>query len=140
MEKADFIYQGKVIFDPLDPDIQLRYEKQRYLKRIVPQIKELEKEIKKNRKETAKEKQETFKFLMQERKNYRTLKFQYEDGEVYPKEISPPNIIYIQSAEPHIIITDWSDENPDWYRMSDLIKGFAEEKHTIGKEERRFPF
>jgi hypothetical protein len=129
MSKADFVYMGKFSFDQLSPDIQLEFEKDKYRRGIIPQIKELEKEINKNKKETAKEKQKIFKFLMKSRKNQRTWKFQYENGDVYPKEISAPDIRYIQYAEPHVIITDWYDENLDWYIMPHLIKGFAEEAY-----------
>jgi hypothetical protein len=129
MGNADFIYIGENSFDQLSPDIQLKFEKHKYQRGIIPQIKELEKEIKKNKKETVKEKQEIFKFLMQSRKSHRTLKFQYENGEIYPKEISAPDIRYIQYAEPHVIITDWYDENLDWYTMPHQIKGFAEEAY-----------
>ena len=129
MKKADFVYQGTFSFEPLDPQKQIEYEKLKYQKGIIPNIKELEKEIKKNKKETQKEKQKTFKFLMQTRNNHRTWKFEYENGEVYPKDVSLPNIRYIQYAELHVIITDWYDENPDWYRMPKLIKGFAEESY-----------
>lgn len=129
MSEADFVYQGKGSFGKLSLNMQLEYERHKYLRGIIPQIKELEKEIKKNKKETAKEKQETLKFLMQTRNNHRTWRFQYENGEVYPKEISAPDIRYIQYAEPHVIITDWYDEHPDWYRMPHLIKGFAEESY-----------
>ncbi len=129
MKKADFVYQGKGTFGPLDPNTQLEYEKHKYIRGLIPQIKELEKEIKKNKKETSKDKQDTFNFLMQTRKNHRTWRFQYENGEIYPKEISPPDIRHIQYAEPHVIITDWYDDNPDWYRMPQLIKGFAEEAY-----------
>lgn len=129
MEKADFVYQGKGTFGPLSLDIILEYEKNKYLRGIIPKIKELETEIKKNKKETATDKQETFKSLMKTRKNHRTCKFQYENGEIYPKEISPPDICYIQYAEPHVIITDWYDKNSNWYRMPQLIKGFAEEAY-----------
>ncbi len=127
MGKADFVYQGKGTFGPLSSDTQLQFEKHKYLKGIIPQIKELQKEIKKNKNQTAKDKKETYKFLMQSRINHRTWPFEYENGEVYPKEVDAPDIRYIQYAEPHVIITDWYDDNPDWYRMPSLIKGFAEE-------------
>jgi hypothetical protein len=129
MKKADFVYQFKGTFGPLSPDRQLELEKHKYLRGILPRIKEMEKEIKEVKKETAKDKQEAFNFLMQIRKNHRTWRFQYENGDIYPKEVSPPNIRHIQYAEPHVIITDWYDENPDWYRMPHLIKGFAEEAY-----------
>jgi len=128
-KKSDFLYQGKGTFGQLDLDVQLTYEKHKYLRGIIPQLRELEKEIKQNKKETEKEKKETFDFLMKTRSNHRTWRFEYENGEVYPKEVSPPNIRFIQYAEPHVIITDWYDDNPDWYRMHNLIKGFAEESY-----------
>lgn len=129
MKNADFIYQGKGTFDQLDSDTQLTYEKHKYIRGILPQLKELEKEIKQNKRETNKEKKETFDFLMQTKSNHRSFRFEYENGDVYPKEVSPPDIRFIQYAEPHVIITDWYDENPDWYRMHHLIKGFAEESY-----------
>jgi len=129
MTKSDFVYRGKVAFDTPDQNTILEYEKHKYMKGIIPRIKQLEKELKKNKKETIKEKQETFNFLMQTRKNHRTWKFKYENGEVYPKEVSPPDIVCIQYAEPHVIITDWYDENHEWYGMPHLIKSFAEEAY-----------
>lgn len=129
LEKADFVYMFEDSFDRLSPEIQLKFEINRYSRGIIPQIKELEEEPQKNRKETVKEKREIFKFLMQSRKDHRTLKFQHENGEIYPKEIPAPDIRYIQYAEPHIIITDWYDEELDWYTMPHQIKGFAEEAY-----------
>lgn len=129
-KKADFKYEFSGEFDPTFSPIDIKeYEKKKYLEGILPKIEKLKEEIKKNKKPTKKEKMENFKFLMRTKSNHRTWTFEYENGEVYPKNIEEPDIRVIQYAEPHVFITDLYEEDKDWYHMPNLIRGFAEEAY-----------
>jgi len=129
-KEADFKYQFTGTFDPtFSPIDMVEYEKKKYLEGILPKIKELKEEIKKNKKQTQKEKIKDFEFLMSTKANHRNWTFEYETGDIYPKEIDKPDIKIIQFAEPHVFITDLYDEDKDWYHMPNLIKGFAEESY-----------
>jgi hypothetical protein len=128
-KKPNFVFKGSFMFDPtFNPIDTLKYEKMRYLKGIKPQIEKLEKEISTNSKKSSSN-QKLFELLINSKYNHRHTTFQYEKGEIYPKNIPFPRIYYIQYAEPHVIITDLSDQNPDWYTMPKLIQGFAEEAY-----------
>ncbi len=127
---ADFKYQFTGTFDPHFSPLDMKeYEKKKYLEGILPKIKKLKEEIKKNKKLTQKEKLGNFDFLMNTKSNHRNCTFEYETGEIYPKEIDEPDIRIIQFAEPHVFITDLYDDNKNWYHMPNLIKGFAEESY-----------
>ncbi|MEM0149192.1 MAG: hypothetical protein QW346_02925 [Candidatus Micrarchaeaceae archaeon] len=107
--------------------LMLAYEKEKYKKYVLPSIKELKKELKaKGVKEDEQSKdyaQELFKQKLQSRH----LTIKYENGDVYPKDVKPPNIYYIQEPEPHVLITGESDVEEDWYKLHDIIQDFAEE-------------
>lgn len=124
MSKNIFKFIGSINFDPLSPEEQLKLEILKYKKGISPQLERMKGLDKKKV-----DKEKYFDSLMQAKSNHRNLQFEYGEGEVYPKDISAPDIQYIQYAEPHVIITDWYDEEHDWYRMPQLIKGFAEESY-----------
>ena len=128
-KQADFQYQFSGEFDTSFDENMLKIEKARYVKGILPKIEELKEEIKKSKKPTKKERIENFEFLMKTKSNHRNWTFEYENGEVYPKDIEEPDIRVIQHAEPHVLVTDLYDENKDWYRMPKLIKDFAEESY-----------
>ena len=129
-KQADFKYEFSGEFDPtFSPFDMKEYEKKKYLEGILPKIEKLKKEIKKKKKPTKKEKRETFEFLMNTKANHRNWTFEYENGEVYPKDVEEPDIRVIQYAEPHVLITDLYDEDKDWYHMPNLISGFAEESY-----------
>jgi len=127
---AHFKYQFTGTFDPsFSPFDMKEYEKKKYLEGILPKIEELREEIKKNKKLTRKEKASNFEFMMNTKSNHRNWTFEYENGEVYPKDIDEPDIRIIQYAEPHVFITDLYDEDKDWYHMPNLIKEFADESY-----------
>jgi len=129
-KQADFKYQFTGTFDPNFSPIDMKeYEKKKYLEGILPKIEELREEIKKNKKQTQKEKLKNFEFLMNTKSNHRNWTFEYETGDIYPKDIDEPDIRIIQFAEPHVFITDLYDEDKDWYHMPNLIRGFAEESY-----------
>lgn len=52
---------------------------------------------------------------------------------MHPKDIVPASIVlhpnFIQFPEPHVIITDQSDADEEWYRLSSVIPHFAEEAY-----------
>lgn len=125
-----FVYKGSFSFD-LNTHVipMVEYEKKKYKFRILKEIKELEEEILQNKKDTLEEKKRTFKFWMQKRSNYRSISFEYENGDIYPKDVDFPDIRLIQAAEPHVGITDLYDQQRDWYNMPELIRGFSEEAY-----------
>jgi len=106
-----------------------KYEIKKYKEGILPRVEELKKEVARNKKETKEDKKRILKFLLKTKSNHRNWTFQYENGEVYPKDVLCPDIRIIQYAEPHVLITDLYDEDRAWYRMPELIKGFAEESY-----------
>lgn len=61
--------------------------------------------------------------------NWRSIYFDHGDGEVYPKDVSAPQIAFIQYAEPHIIITDWYEDPQEWYYLRHTIEPFAEQAY-----------
>lgn len=127
---AHFKYQFSGEFDPtFSPFDMNEYEKKKYLEGILPKIEKLKEEIKKNKKLTRKEKTSNFSFMMNTKSNHRNWTFEYENGDIYPKDIDEPDIRIIQYAEPHVFITDLYDEDKDWYHMPNLIKDFAEESY-----------
>ncbi len=127
---ADFKYEFSGSFDPsFNPFSVEIYEKMKYLKGILPKIEELKKENRIIKKQTRKEKIKNFEFLMNRKTNHRNWTFEYENQEVYPKDIEEPDIRIIQYAEPHVMITDLYDDDKDWYHMPKLIRGFAEEAY-----------
>jgi len=126
----DFEYIGKIDFsdeeDKIPKKMILEYEKKKYKYSIRPEIKRLEKELKNRSIEDKLPYDYTEKLLKQkiaERMTY----IQYENKDIYPKDIKPPGIIYIQEAEPYVLITGESDSEEDWYRLHDLIRPAAEE-------------
>ena len=125
-KKADFVYSHSGSFKPLDGEMRLELEKHKYLKGVLPRIESLKNEIEQDINEDV-NKKEVFEFLKNSRSNYKNITFEHEDGEIYPKEIEPPQITYIPPAEPHIIITDWYENDYDWYKMREIIESFAEE-------------
>ncbi|MBS3076230.1 hypothetical protein J4481_00625 [Candidatus Pacearchaeota archaeon] len=129
-EQADFKYQFSGEFDPTFSPIDMKeYEKKKYLEGILPKIEKLKEEVKKNNNPTKKEKIENFEFMMNTKSNHRNWTFEYENGEIYPKDVEEPDIRIIQYAEPHVFVTDLYDEDKDWYHMPNLIRGFAEEAY-----------
>jgi len=129
-KQADFKYQFSGEFDPTFSPIDMNeYEKKKYLEGILPKIEKLKEEVKKNKKQIKKEKIKNFEFMMNTKSNHRNLTFEYENGEVYPKDIEEPDIRIIQYAEPHVFVTDLFDEDKDWYHMLNLIKEFADESY-----------
>jgi hypothetical protein len=129
-KKADFKYQFTGRFDAsFSQKFMKEYEKKKYLEGILPKIEKLKEEIKANKKQTKKEKREAFEFMMNSKLNHRNWTFEYENGEIYPKDIEEPDIRLIQYAEPHVLITDLYDEEKDWYHMPNLIRGFADETY-----------
>lgn len=128
-EEADFVYAGRIEFDsedtPFDP---LEIEKARYKKGILPKLKEIEEEIKKDKPEETSD-EELKEFILKTKKNHREIKFEYETGDIYPKEIPFPDIISIQYPEPHVLITDLYDSPQDWYQIKSIIQSFAEESY-----------
>src|SRR3989344_2498516 len=90
---------------------------------------EVKKEIRKNKKLTRKEKIKNFEFMINTKSNHRNWTFEYENGDIYPKDIEEPDIRVIQYAEPHVFVTDLYDEDKDWYHMPSLIRGFADEAY-----------
>ena len=130
INKADFVYMGIGTFDPNFSPIDMNeYEKKKYKEGILPKIKELKREISKNKKETKEEKENNLKFLLNKKANHRNWTFRYENGEVYPKNVSFPDIRFIQYPEPHVLITNLYDTNEEWYRIKEIIKDFAEEAY-----------
>ena len=130
-EEPDFEYIASFDTDEDDedkpsPELMLEFEKARYKKGILPKIKELEEELKSNVKEEE-PREDYGGMLLEQRRERKELKIKYENGEVYPKDIKPPNIYYIQEPEPHVLITDLSDVEEDWYMLHDIIPDFAEE-------------
>ncbi len=82
------------------------------------------KEVYKNLKPRNKELDE----LMEQRyDNWATTFFEHDNGEFYPKKISPPEIELIQYPEPHVLITDLYDDPKEWYSIYILIEHFAEQ-------------
>ncbi len=129
-KQVDFKYQFSGEFDPtFNPFDMNEYEKKKYLEGILPKIEKLKEEVKKNKKQTKKEKIENFEFMMNTKSNHRNWTFEYENGEVYPKDVEEPDIRIIQYAEPHVFVTDLYDEDKDWYHMPNLIRGFADEAY-----------
>lgn len=128
--KADFVYGGTFEFDPnITPIGAIEYERAKYIRGILPQIEELKKEILDNKKVTTKEKKGILSFLLKTRLNHRKYSFDYGNGEIYPKEVSSPDIRLIQYPEPHVLITDIYQKEEEWYRLRSLIKDFAEEAY-----------
>lgn len=124
-KEADFEYGGLLEFDPeFNPLGQLKYEKERYKRGILPKLKEIE-----EGKEKEIDDSEVKEFLLRTKDNHRNIKFKYENGEVYPKDIPFPDIRFIQYAEPHVLITDWYDDKEEWYGLREIIKDFAEESY-----------
>ena len=124
-EEADFEYGGLIKFDPeFNPLDQMEYEKQKYKKGILPKLKEIE-----EGKEEEIDDSEVKDFLLRTKDNHRNTKFKYENGEVYPKDVSFPDIRFIQYAEPHVLITDLYDKKEEWYSLREIIKDFAEESY-----------
>ncbi|MEM0143234.1 MAG: hypothetical protein QXL94_04710 [Candidatus Parvarchaeum sp.] len=113
--------------DRPSPRLMLAYEREKYKKGILPKIKELEKELKSKREKEDKPPKDYAQELFKQKLQGRDLTIKYENGDVYPKEIRPPSIYYIQEPEPHVLITGESDVEEDWYRLHDIIKDFAEE-------------
>ena len=129
-KQADFKYQFTGTFDTsFSPFDMGEYEKLRYIKGILLKIEELKKEIRKNKKLTRKEKIKNFEFMINTKSNHRNWTFEYENGDIYPKDIEEPDIRVIQYAEPHVFVTDLYDEDKDWYHMPSLIRGFADEAY-----------
>ncbi len=135
MVKSDWTFVAGINLDEEDDPkeametkkIMLQYEKMKYKKQVAPMIKRLEDQIKK--KEEMKIPADFLKTLYEEKQNGRTLTIEYENGDVYPKEVKPPVIVYISFPEPHVLITDKSDANEDWYRLSNIIPDFANEAY-----------
>ena len=135
MTESNWDYITRIDFDPDNLDEEdnkliKEYHKMRYKKAIAPMIKKLEKELKspKAKEKLNKEDHRNFlKNLFEEKANGRNLKVRYENGEIYPQDIFPPDIAFIQFAEPHVLITDLSDVNADWYRLRNIIPDFANE-------------
>ena len=117
--------------DGLSKEDILEYEKLRYEKSVLPAIKELERQIKAGKLHDDLPR-DFLDGLKEEKQNQRDLKIDYE-GEVYPKDIEPASIVlhpnFIQFPEPHVIITDQSDADEEWYRLSSVIPHFAEESY-----------
>jgi len=129
-DNADFVYQDTFEFDPeASPFDKVEYETNKYKRGILPRINELKKELSKNKKETKKEKEENFKLLLNKKSNHRNWTFEYENGEVYPKEVSFPDIRFIQYPEPHVLITGLYDSEEEWYRLRGIIEDFSEEAY-----------
>ena len=127
--KADMAYGFSGKFDTnFNPSFMMEYEKQKYKRGILPFLKKLRKEVAKNKKEKINQKS-LFDFLMRTKYNHRTWKIMYENGEIYPKEIDFPDPIFIQYAEPHVLITDLYDEKQEWYSLREIIEDFAEEAY-----------
>lgn len=120
---ADFKQEGIIRFNPeLSPLDRLSYEKRKFLEGILPKIKKL--------REKGKEKldlEETFWHIINKKKNHRFITFENEKGEVYPKDIEYPEITYLQSPEPHVLVTNLYKNPKDWYYMNEFILRFAEE-------------
>ena len=135
MNSHHFIYQGTFSFDPnFIPFDRIKYEIHKYKKGILPQIEELRKDLKLNKKISKKEKEKYTKFLFSKKENHRYWKFKYENGEIYPKDVDPPEINFIQYPEPHALITDCYDNEEEWYRLREIIKDFAEEAYLTYKK------
>lgn len=129
-DDADFAYQGTLKFDLKHNHFnEIKSEIHRYKKGILPKIKELGEEKSKTKNATKKEKEENFKFLLWKKSNIRDCTFRYENGEIYPKEVSFPDIRFIQYAEPHVLITDLYDNNEEWYGLKEIIGNFSEEAY-----------
>jgi hypothetical protein len=116
--------------DLTEKDI-LTIEKKRYKYSVSLAIKTLEKEVKKGKLQDDLP-ADFLDGLREEKLNHRNLRIDYE-GEVYPKDIRPAIIVlhpnYIPFPEPHVIVTDQSDSDEEWYRLSSVIPHFAEEAY-----------
>lgn len=127
---ADFVYRGVIEFNPqLPPERALAYEKLKYKQGILPRIQDLAKEVAEDKKESKEEEKEFFDALLQSKLNHRSITFRYENNEVYPKDVTFPDIRLIPYPEPHVLITDLYDNKREWYTMRKLIEGFAEEAY-----------
>lgn len=109
----------------------LEYEKLKCKKSILPVIKALEKEIKEGKLQDDLP-ADFLNGLREEKQNHRNLRINH-DGEVYPKDVQPAIIVlhpnYMPFPEPHVIVTDQSDSDKEWYRLSSVIPHFAEEAY-----------
>ncbi len=45
-----------------------------------------------------------------------------DDGTYFPKPIPLPSALFVQFAEPHVLITDWSEDVKSWYHFQELIQ------------------
>lgn len=130
MKNSDFIYAGTFNFNTeMPPELAIVYEKIKYKKSISKRISELENEILANKKEEILTKKDILTPLLKSKLAHREITIKYENGEIYPKEIPFPNIVFIQFAEPHVLITDLYDHDREWYKMHKFIKGFSEESY-----------
>ncbi|HUC38934.1 MAG TPA: hypothetical protein VL944_02285 [Candidatus Acidoferrum sp.] len=117
--------------DGLTEKDMLTIEKKRYKYSVSQAIKALEKEIKEGKLQDDLP-VDFLDGLREEKLNHRNLRIDYE-GEVYPKDIQPAVIVlhpnYIPFPEPHVIVTDQSDADEEWYRLTSVIPHFAEEAY-----------
>ncbi len=52
------------------------------------------------------------------------------DGTFYPQDLDTPAIEYIQHPEPHVLITDWSENPQEWYNLLGMIPSLANQAFT----------
>jgi hypothetical protein len=130
-DHADFDYMGVIPFDAEDAEsrkLMFGYERMKVKKAIMPRIRQWKKDVKNKTAPMGQTDQKAFlNGLFREKLDSRHITTRYENGEIYPKDIAAPNTVFIQFPEPHVLITDLSDADENWYRLSDIIPDFANE-------------
>lgn len=131
-EDADFEYITSFENEPEDEEMKglmLEYEKQKYKRAIIPQLEQLKKELSVGGRTPEMLKWKEIKLILQNRIDHRHMTFKHENGMVYPKDVPYPGIVYVQEAEPHVLITGLSDNDFAWYGLKEVIGEFAEEAY-----------
>jgi hypothetical protein len=126
-KKMVWSYLGEFKIPPPSDKLKNEHEIQKY-KALLKEMEKLEKTLKSGEKTQSvpiTEMKEDVKHLLSIYDSWRTTLFESEEGEVFPKDVPPPEIILIQYPEPHIRITDLYQNEADWYGLQELIPEFA---------------
>ena len=118
-DKEGWVKVGMIKFSKPNDKLVNDYQNLKY-KQVVADLKKIEQTTDTAPINFKKEKN----FLMTRCASESPDEFQKEDddGSYFPKQIPLPAAHFIQFAEPHVLISDWSEEVKQWYHFRELIQ------------------